>query len=71
MKYYTVKIRDVSKPTGKPDYAFGVYVGEGNNVEYTYEKPTAYGLGMDLGKIEDIKRNRNIQAKVLHYLLHE
>jgi len=57
MKFYPVKIKDVSKPTGKSTYAFGIYVGEGEKLEYACEKPTAYELGKDFGKVENIKKN--------------
>ena len=57
MKFYPVKIKDVSKESRKPTYAFGIYAGEGNNLEYVYEKLTAYDLGKDLGKVENIKKN--------------
>ena len=57
MKFYPVKIKDVSKSSIKSFYAFGVYVGEGEKLEYAYEKPTAYELGKDFGKVENIKKN--------------
>jgi hypothetical protein len=57
MTFYPVKIKDLSKPTRNSTYAFGVYVKNGEKLEYVYENQSAYDLGKNLGKVEEIKKN--------------
>jgi len=57
MTFYPVKIEDASNPDESPMYAFGVYVKKGSKIEYAYESQSAYDLGRNLGKVEDIKKN--------------